>query len=269
MKSILLAPALLATALLSTGCGDMKLSDRVLMLLDPENQKAAFTIEMSDGLQVNIPNGAYPIGNGVGQLIFVPATKEANARIGIEVNLAAVAGDALADVGVVESLPNGNAFPVAITPPLFSIPAVKSNSFKVNALTSISPEFQLGATVGISQMSSKYVPQGISLCQNFRNEQGVATSAVCIYGPGMEEFGGIFLGANFGELFEKREQRNFDSSMRLMASSTPLQNQMRQLGALNLTTEDWSYAIHDPRNSLRGSKGSKVARNIRKILAVR
>lgn len=270
MKSIVLVPGLLAAALLTTGCGDLSIGDKVQVNLDVERQTAQLTVEMSDGLQINMLNGSYPIADGKGQLIFVPATKTQNARIGVEVNLTALAAGQLAGIGTVSTLPNGSPLPVAMTAPLLSIPAVHNNNFAVDALLAVTPELQIGATVGIAQMNTKYIPGGISVCQNFRNDQNVAFAAICLYGPGENKSGGVFVGANFGDVFNFSAPEIEDSnSMMLFAATAPQARMASSFSPISMSSTKYSMHKFDPKKDLDGSRGQKTLRNVQKILSVR
>jgi hypothetical protein len=274
MKSFVLGPAVLASALIFTGCGSLTLGDKVQVQVDTETQNARLTIEMSDGLQVNLLNGEYPLPDGKGKLIFVPATKTENARIGVEVSLAALAGGNLG-LGAITTLPNGAPMPVAMTPPLLSVPVIKNGNYDVDALFSVTPEVQIGAAIGIKQLSNKYIPGGVSLCQNFRNEEGMAFAAVCLYGPSDTKTGGIFVGANFGDLLNLDEgtdpvdgDSNPDpvpapmaSRMMFTAKAIPQLN----LSPMSLVSSDWGHTIHDPSKSL-SKNWQKAEKNVRAVL---
>lgn len=268
MKSFVLGPALLVSALLVTGCGSLTLGDKFQVQVDPATQTARLTVEMSDGLQINMLNGEFPIANGQGKLIFVPATREENARIGVEVNLVALAGGQFTNIGAVSTLPNGAPLPVAITPPLLSIPVIKNNNFDVDALLSITPEVQIGAAVGISQINSRYVPGGISVCQNFRNEQGLAFAAICLYGPNGNESGGIFVGANLGDILNLDQQQPMamTAARSAFAMSAETESFSRlSLNPVDMTSSNWAHSIHDPSKVLNRT-WQKAERNVRRIL---
>jgi len=274
MKSFVLGPALLVSGLVFTGCGSLSLGDQVQIQVDPQTQNARLTVEMSDGLQVNLLNGEYPLPEGKGKLIFVPATKTANARIGVEVNLAALAGGNLG-IGAITTLPNGAPLPVAMTPPLLSVPVIKNGNFDVDALFSVTPEVQIGAAVGIKQLSNKYIPGGVSICQNFRNEEGLAFAAVCLYGPSENKTGGIFVGANFGDLL------NIDQPADPVDGETPVSpaplmarsmfsvasKSMPKLSLdpVDMISSDWGHSMHDPSKSLT-KNWQKTEKNVRTVL---
>ncbi len=249
-------------------CGDTPIADKVHLVLDPEQQIARLEVEMGDGLEVSI-NGEFPIADGYGRLIFVPATREQNAQIWVEVDLEAVISNQFGEYGLISTLPNGANLPVAILPPLIAIPVSQSSSFDLTAGLSIAPEFQLAGIIGIKQFSSNYVPMGIAVCQNFRNAENIAFAAVCLYGPGNNTSGGIFIGANFGDILnldsEPQQQQN-----RLMMSQSAVFSAPTQLAdAVNVRSAKWESSVHDPRNDLRGSKGAKTYRNVMKVLRKR
>ncbi len=247
----------------------MALGDKVQLNLDVEQQTAQLSIEMSDGLQINMLNGSYPIGNGMGQLVFTPATQTENARIGVEVSLQALVAGQLGNIGTVATLPNGSPLPVAIQAPLLSIPVYKANGFDVDALLSITPELQIATTVGIPQMNSQYVPAGLAVCQNFRNEQNLAFAAICLYGPGSGKNGGIFVGANLGDVFDfatPAPQPNM--AMAMSFASAPEASFLRAMQSVSISSSDWSEELHNPRKvSNRNLLTAK--RNVAKILAAK
>jgi hypothetical protein len=273
MKSFVLGPAVLASALIFTGCGSLTLGDKVQVQVDPVTQNARLTVEMSDGLQVNLLNGEYPLPDGKGKLIFVPATKTANARIGVEVSLASLAGGNMG-IGSITTLPNGAPMPVAMTPPLLSVPVIKNGNYDVDALFSVTPEVQIGAAIGIKQLSNKYIPGGVSLCQNFRNEEGLAFAAVCLYGPSDTKTGGIFVGANFGDLLNLDEGTDPvdgtepDPVPAPMAArsmfSVKVMPQLN-LNSMSVVSSDWGHTIHDPSKSL-SKNWQKAEKNVRAVL---
>ena len=272
MKSIFLLPALLTAALVTSGCGSLSLGDKVQLNLDPETQMAQLSIEMSDGLQINMLDGSYPIADGRGRLIFTPASRTENARIGVEVDLAALAAGQLANIGTTSTLPNGSPLPVAINAPLLMIPVIKNNNFDVNALLSISPELQIGAAVGIAQMSSSYIPNGIAVCQNFRNAENVAFAAICLYGPSTGKSGGVFVGANLGDVFDMNEAAPMvasSNSRALMVASAPQRLVLNSFNPVSISSTTWSEQMYDPSKKLVGSNGQKVLRNAQRILKIK
>jgi len=266
MKSVILLPILALTAFMASGCGDLSIGDQVQLNVDLQTQTAELSVEMSDGLQINMLNGAFPLPDGAGELVFVPATQQANARIAVRANLAVLAGDYLGNINAISSLPNGSPLPVAVTPPLLSVPVLQNQNFKVAANFSITPEVQIGATIGIAQLNSRYVPEGIAICQNFRNEQNLAFAAVCLYGPGQNEYGGIFVGANLGDLFHQEQSPALASAM--LMSSAPM-SRLSSSASWASSSDDYSFQTHDPKRDLTGSRGLKALRNVQKILRVR
>ncbi len=135
-----------------TGCGDIKVGDRITLNLDPATQQAKAELEMSDNLEVSL-SGSFPIDGGKGEVYFVPATKETPARIGIAINI-----DQLIDIpefDQISELPSGNNLPVAMTPPLYKIRVLKNKDFQVDFAGALSPELQVSALVGIAKFSSK------------------------------------------------------------------------------------------------------------------
>ncbi|MBN8555545.1 MAG: hypothetical protein J0L93_08885 [Deltaproteobacteria bacterium] len=257
--------AVFMPAVLLTGCGSLQLGDNVQLKLNPETQTANLEVEMSDGLQVSM-TGDYPIANGKGRLYFVDATKTTNARIGVEVNLAAVAGSTMTDMGAITTLPNGSPLPVAMTPPLLTIPVLKNANFSLDAAFALSPDLQIASLIGIQQFSAKYVPAGIALCQNFRDSNNVAFAAVCIFGASASgKTGGIFVGANFGEVLNMDNLlASKSSSAKLFASSAPFTIQAKAISSSNFTS-----TMVDPKNLLKGSAVSKTISNVQKVLSVR
>ncbi len=273
MKSFVLGPAVLASALIFTGCGSLTLGDKVQVQVDPVTQNARLTVEMSDGLQVNLLNGEYPLPDGKGKLIFVPATKTSNARIGVEVSLASLAGGNMG-IGSITTLPNGAPMPVAMTPPLLSVPVIKNGNYDVDALFSVTPEVQIGAAIGIKQLSNKYIPGGVSLCQNFRNEEGLAFAAVCLYGPSDAKSGGIFVGANFGDLLNLDEGTDpvdgtepdpVPAPMAARSLFSVKSMPQLNLNSMSVISSDWGHTIHDPSKSL-SKNWQKAEKNVRAIL---
>lgn len=273
MKSFVLGPAVLASALIFTGCGSLTLGDKVQVQVDPVTQNARLTVEMSDGLQVNLLNGEYPLPEGKGKLIFVPATKTSNARIGVEVSLASLAGGNMG-LGSITTLPNGAPMPVAMTPPLLSVPVIKNGNYDVDALFSVTPEVQIGAAIGIKQLSNKYIPGGVSLCQNFRNEEGMAFAAVCLYGPSDAKSGGIFVGANFGDLLNLDEGTDpvdgtepdpVPAPMAARSLFSVKAMPQLNLNSMSMVSSDWGHTIHDPSKSL-SKNWQKAEKNVRAIL---
>lgn len=196
----------LVTGSMMTACGGDSLGDRVDLVLDPVAGTASMKVEMSDNLEVALA-GEFPIGgNGYATIEFVPGSRTERASILLKVDLLRIVEDQVdigdLGVGVVNNLPNGAPFPAAILPPLASIPVVQSGSVRVNAMLGLIPELQVGAMIHIDQFRSGRFPQGVSICQNFRNSDNVAFAAICLVGPGNNTSGGIFVGGNFGEVLD-------------------------------------------------------------------
>lgn len=262
-------------AMALTGCGN-SLADRMDLLLDPDNNFAKVEVEMSDGLEVRL-DGSFDIANGYGNLTFEPATRRDNAKIVLEFDLLRVAEDQLGTTQLVTELPNNaGPLPVAMTPPLIGIDVMENRDFDVDALVSVVPELQAGALVGIDKFRSRYIPQGASICQNFRNSDGLAVAALCVYGPG-DESGGIFIGGNFGDVFNLDESPSDDSNLMAMSSFTALNRSTideqltikDHVRSFAVSSYSWDEERHDPRRKLRGSKGKRAMDNVKKILRVR
>lgn len=272
-------------ALTLTACGDDSLGDRVNISLDPLEQTAALEVEMSDGLQVNL-NGEFDIADGYGTLRFEPATRVDNAKIVVEFDVAQAINDQLDGYALVTELPNNSPLPVAMTPPLIGIPVLDNGDISVKAAASILPELQVGALIGISQFQTRYFPQGVSICQNFRNEEGYAFAAVCLYGPGSNESGGIFVGGNFGQVLDmdlfqpgmgealaSTDLGQSRSSLALVSAASQVQPvAMSRAAVMQSSSEEswaWTEERYDPRRKLRGRKGLKALRNAKRILRAR
>jgi hypothetical protein len=277
MKTVLMNIALVGgLAWMLTGCGDTSVGDRVGMSINPDDQTASFDIELSDGLEIAV-SGEFPIADGAGSLSFVPATREQNAKIRVKVYLAALVGDELDNISAVDSLPNGSPLPVAVLAPLLSIPVIEEGSVTADALFSVTPELQLGAMVGIEAFNSNNVPNGISICQNFRNDEKVAFAAICLYGPSGTERGGIFVGGTFGDVLGGVIDSDDGEGNILLASTALTTVNMNDdsdevnlnLSAMNISSMMWSEQRHDPRRRLRGRRGSRAMKNVRRILSIR
>lgn len=279
-KRILGIVALPMVALSFVGCGDAtNLGQNVQLILDPASQSAKLEVEMTNGLQVSAA-GSYLIQNNWGHLYFVDATKTTNAKIGIEVSLAEILKHQL-NFALLNSLPNGAPLPVAVTPPVLGIPVVKNSNFDFKAVLSLTPELQLGALVGISAFSTKYVIPGVAICQNFRNSEKAAYAAVCIYGPSANssESGGVFIGGTFGNVIPAD----------MIASSTPIATNLAMrssvfalsskasesnfsglnLPAMNISSNQFEDSIHDPKKQVFTSQGAKSLKNVKNVLKVR
>ena len=267
-------------AVVMTGCGDMALGKRVQLKLDPEQQTANIEVEMGDGLEVSLA-GDFPIANGVGALYFAQATREANAKIGVKVNVARLVSD---KIDVISTLPSGAPLPAAVRGPLFMMPIQQDQNFDLNAVFSLTPELQVGAVVGMKVFSTRYVIPGVALCQNFRNSENRAFAAVCLYGPNQttNKYGGIFLGGTFGEVLNRQLQADNESSdvealvstkslrsARLMAVNFEPASKVYEMPAIDISSDDFAQDIHDPAQKLNGSAGIKTLRNVQKVLQVR
>jgi|GEM_PF-7093529 len=263
-----------------TGCGDTSLGDNVSINLDPVAQVAKVEVTLSNGLEVNM-SGDFPIANGYGTLSFVPATKTDNAKIVISFDLAQAISDQMNGYGIRNQLPNGAPFPVAMTPPLFDIPVTQQGGITVDALAAILPELQVGALVGIPQFKSQYFPAGVSICQNFRDSNNYAYAAVCLYGPGANnEPGGIFVGADFGQVLDNNTiqqsqqiaslQRSHNALMSASVASEiqPLSD-AQIVANINKKSWNWTEQKHDPKRQLSGLRGYKALQNAKKILSVK
>lgn len=262
MKHTIIIGILGLLTLILVGCGGLSLGDRVELKINPADQSAQVSVEMSDGLEVGM-SGEFPIAGGRGYLTLIPATKTENARIAIKVYMATLVGGQL-DTGVVMTLPNGAPLPVSLTPPLLQVNVLNSNSFDLAALFSVTPELQVAGVIGIGQFSNQYVPEGIAVCQNFRNAEKLAFAAVCIYGPkGKKVKGGLFVGGNFGEIGALNDIISPSVTRSLLASSSvyPL-----KLSELNIASDQWQESIHDPEHQLQGEKALKTVRNVQKVL---
>lgn len=270
MKSLLALSALVVAPAMLVGCGSFQLGKDVSLTLDTDKQIAKVEIAMGDGLEVSL-NGDFPVAGGKGRIYFVPATKTSTARIGFEANLLALAGSTMTDVGSISTLPSGANLPVAMTPPLLSVQVIKNQNFDVSAVFAVTPELQLGTVVGISQMNSKYIPTGgIAICQDFRNDAKVAFAAVCIYGPNGSRSGGIFVGANFGDvLHDVINNSSSVSTMALSAASAPFQMDAQLLTeSKTVRSSDWVESSQGMDNLSARTK-QKAANNIFNILKKR
>ncbi len=277
----LMGVLILPVAVLMTGCGDSSLGQKASFKLDPITQSAKFEVEMTNGLEVSMA-GNYLIQNNWGHVYFVSATKSNNARIGIAVDLLAVIGHQI-DLPIISSLPNGAPLPVAVTPPLFSIPVHKDNNFNLKALLSLAPDLQMGVLAGIKAFSTKYVLPGFAVCQNFRNADKVAIAAICIYGPNADntESGGVMIGGSFGNVLPSNVSEvitNVASSQSMTLAATSSRafkvGARNEMPSLNLSpmasvVENFDKSSYDPKNELFTSKGYKTYRNVEKFLKVK
>jgi hypothetical protein len=142
-------------------------------------------------------------------------------------------------------------------------------------LASIIPELQIGALIGIAQFKTQYFPQGIAICQNFRNEEGMAFAAVCLYGPGAKDPGGIFVGANFGSVIEMFEQEQQLMALSRGHMALSVADQVKPsvsaevTHAVSASSNDWREERYDPKRKLSGRNGLKALRNAKRILRAR
>lgn len=282
----------LTGALVLVGCGGDQLGDRVKLKLDAEKASAEF--ELSDGLELSLA-GEFPILEGKGAVVLTPATREANAKVSLEIDLATILDEELGGLDVVTELPNGAPMPVAILPPLIKVPVVKQGSIAVDAAFSLMPELQVGALIHIDQFKTKYFPVGVAICQNFRNEDGVAFAAVCLFGPSADgKPGGVFVGATFGnvlEILDPNEKADMpmansvhpnsftalrassliapDSELACMAMDICPEPRIVVKQDRDVVSDEWSEERHDPKKSLKGSNGIKALNNAKKILKIR
>lgn len=265
----------LVSAIILQGCGNDQLGKDIKLGFDATTGQATLDLSMGDGLEVAL-NGEFPIANGLGSLTFVPATRTDNAKIRIAFDATRAMNEQLGGYGVSTTLPNGAPMPVAMTPPLITIPVLKKGEITVDALLAIVPELQVGANVHIAQFKSKYFPAGIAICQNFRNEERVAFAAVCIFGPSDTRSGGIFIGANLGEILNLNDliappAAVAASSNRALLSSARELNQvqyaMAHVESVEVQSDEWTEERYDPNNQLSGQRGLKAFMNAKKILS--
>jgi hypothetical protein len=263
------AMAALSGALL-VGCGDSKLGDQIEIILDPLTQTARVELDMADGLEVSM-DGKFDIANGYGSIYLQRATKTENAKIVVELHVSQVIGDPLGGLPILTQLPNGAPLPVSMTPPLFKVPVTKQGSFTLDALFALNPELQVGALVGISHFNSNVFPIGVSICQNFRNSDRIAFASVCLYGPGSQGSGGIFVGGNFGDVLGLDDFiPELISSPRHALMAVSAADQVSSVQSdVQAKSRQWSEQRHDPRRRLSGSNGSRALRNAENILKVR
>lgn len=256
---------------LLSGCGGSSIADSVHLVLD-DDLTAKFQVEMSNGLEVHM-DGGYDFLEGYGSVEFIPATQYENALISMELDLEKLAQDELDGYGTVSSLPNNAPFPVATVPPLVQIPVVEEGSVEVDALVSAIPDLQLGAFIKIDEFRSSQFPEGVAICQNFRNDDNYAFAAACLYGPLGNQAGGIYIGGNFGEVIDWENEGLFaQQSNTGLQSSTALMNQQRSLDRLEeVSTNEkawrWREERYDPRRDLRGIKGYRALQRARSILS--
>jgi hypothetical protein len=276
MKSVLSIAALATVPALLVGCGSFQLGDNVTLKLDAEHQTANLEVQMSDGLEVSL-NGEFPLANGQGRIYFAPATQTETAKIGIEANLAVIAGGSVINMETISTLPSGAMLPVAMTPPLLVARVLKNANYDISAAFTLVPELQLGAVVGITQMNAQYIPTGgLAICQNFRNENKVAFAAICVYGPTATTSGGIFIGSNFGDVLNNSEISTpansssvARSAMALSSSSAPFVMNRNVLStSSNVHSSNWVDSNSGVK-MLTSRTRQKAANNILKILRKR
>jgi hypothetical protein len=270
---------LLFSGVLLAACGNSRLSDQASVSFDPFTQSARLEIDMADGVEVAMA-GDFQFGNGIGRIRMQPATRVDNAKIVVELSAAHLIGNPLGNLGSVTELPNGSPFPVAVQPPLYKIPVTQQGAVRLEALLSIVPELQLGALVHINQFSANVFPAGVSICQNFRNSDRIAFAAVCLYGPGSQGSGGIFVGGNLGNVLgldedswmnpQAEQLRASMSQSRYSLSNVRVADQLVASAAETYdSSREWQEQRHDPRRRLSGSNGSRALRNAERILKVR
>jgi hypothetical protein len=162
-------------------------------------------------------------------------------------------------------------------PPLVKIPVIQQGSITVDAVLGLIPELQVGAIIGISQFRTQYFPPGVAISQVFRNKDGVAFAVVTLYGPGLNNVpGGVFVGANFGEILDldnlnpnSIQSLMAASSNRAMMSSVSTQN---LLAAANYDeyqeeSSDWNESRFDPQGRLSDPrKAHRALQNAKAIL---
>jgi hypothetical protein len=276
MKSAIRLLSLVTFPLLTmTGCGSLNLGQAVQVSLDPATQSAKLEVELSDGFQVNMA-GQYLIEENWGRIYFVQPTKTTNAKIGVEVSVASIAGSSL-NFSTISALPNGAPLPVAVSGPLFAIPVLHDANFDLKAAVSITPELQVGALVGIQAFSTKYVIPGVAVCQNFRNSAKVAFAAICIYGPSAsgKDSGGIFLGGSFGQVIPSsilNSSQPASGSVALASRSSVFALSAApalSLNPMNMSATAFDQVTFDPKKQMMTSQGQKSLNNVLKVLKVR
>ncbi len=269
----------LLTATLLQGCGGASFGDRFNISLDPNEGVARVEVTMSDGLEVSLA-GEFPVDQ-YGSISFIPGTRTERAKIVFEYSLEHLIAGQLGGFGAVTQLPNGAPLPTPMMGPLVKIPVLPNGSIKVDAVLGLVPELQLGAIISIAQFRTQYFPPGIAISQTFRNQEGIAFAAISLYGPGVNNSvsGGVFVGANFGEVLDLNNL-NPNSVNALMAASTN-RAMMASVRTVNMISaddfeevsedsEEWSEERHDPQGKLRNSRTAYTAlQNARAILRKR
>lgn len=265
----------LVAGIFLSGCGNSSLADRMNISLDPEDQVARVEVDMSDGLEIQL-DGDFDIADGYGTLHFEPATRQENAKIVVEFDLAKVVDDQLGGYGVVTKLPNGTDLPVSMSPPLFGIPVIQNGGIQVTALAAIIPELQVGAFIDIEAFNSRNFPVGVTICQNFRNSDNYAYASACLYGPANGRSGGIFIGGNFGDVLDLEDVPApspllafNQTGLSLRSSAVVASASQLKLSSVSEESELWTESRIDSKKQLRGSKGRKALRNVKRILRAR
>jgi hypothetical protein len=233
---------------------------------------------MSDGLEVAIA-GDFPVDE-FGSISFIPGTRTERAKIVFEYDLERLLAGQLGGFGAATKLPNEAPLPTPMLPPLVKIPVIQRGSVTVDAVLGVIPELQVGAMIGIAQFRTQYFPPGIALSQVFRNKDGVAFAVVTLYGPGLNNVpGGIFIGANFGEVLDldnlnPNAARSLmaASSNRAMMASVKTQNLMAAVNYESISEEssEWNEDRYDPKGRLKNQRTAYTTlQNARTILKKR
>jgi len=264
----------LLTATLLQGCGGASLGDNVKVLLSPETGKAHVEVTMSGGLEIAL-TGEFPVDR-YGKIKFVPGTRTERAKIVFEFDLATLVAGQLGGFGALSALPNGAPLPIPMMGPLVKIPVTQRGAITVDAVLGIAPELQLGASIAIAQFRSGNFPSGVAISQTFRNKDGVAFAVISLYGPGVNGVpGGVFIGANFGEVLDiggltpssAGELMAASSNRAMMASvSTSSRFNAESLEEVSENSGEWDETRHDPQGKLRNSRNAYNALQNAKII---
>jgi hypothetical protein len=274
-KSVQMLGLGLITATLLQGCGGASLGDNFKLNLDPATGTARVEVTMSDGLEIALA-GNFPVDE-YGRISFVPGSRTERAKIVFEYDLERLLAGQLGGYGTVTKLPNEAPLSTPMMPPLVKIPVIQQGSITVDAVLGLIPELQVGAIIGISQFRTQYFPPGVAISQVFRNKDGVAFAVVTLYGPGLNNVpGGVFVGANFGEILDldnlnpnSIQSLMAASSNRAMMSSVSTQN---LLAAANYDeyqeeSSDWNESRFDPQGRLSDPrKAHRALQNAKAIL---
>lgn len=263
----------LGMMVVATGCGNQGLTDSLNIFLDPDEQVARMEVQLGDGLEVQL-DGEFPLADGYGRLFFEPATRVENSRIIVELDVGRIVQDQidLDGYGVITGLPNGASLPVSMTPPLIGVPVTQGGSVNVTAAIGIYPELQIGAVIDVAELRAGNFPEGVSICQNFRNEDNYAFASACLYGPSNGRSGGIFIGGNFGDVLgdlldapaeqpaELLALRSSGLAMAL-ASSSVAALQMAPVRYVSESSQVWTESRHGRnKNKLRYKHWQSVKR---------